>query len=609
MSHLATQPLLELLRPPAGWRTDCAILSAYSAEPAVLVAILLALAGRDDDAGSGSRVALARTMTELNGRVSFVLQRGRLAAPHGTPRVLALLDRFVREVPWDEVANDSAGRSWHAKVALARTVPYDNPDGPSRWRLWLGSRNFTRDTSWDIGLSLETVGSGARGQTLPGIDHMATRLAAKAGRTRAWRPLAAELAQTRWDVPQGLDVRRVELMLPDDGGRGMPQAPADIERLIAVAPFLDGKTVGRLGAWGDKKELLSSMPELARLNAQTSAPLAGFDLLALPGTPEEGVGPPEEGDATSEAALEARGLHAKLLWAEHGRRATLWLGSPNLTQRAWQRNAEAYAEVGVSLRRNPPAARALYDGIEAFRELARPVRPEELGAAVKEDPVEEALERARGQVAARLSGHQRRGMNSTIVETRDGPPHPDDTRVALDVARLGGAMRPWPPGAVSVEIPLLDAVETELLSLRVSLNGDGISWTQRVPFDPPLAVVRDTDLLRDYLGARGILSWISDELDDAIETDGGGPWDAERTGGGGSGGRTGTGLDLPTVEKVLRAWTRDPDRLDAVDRILRGSGTTRREADDAEARRHLDAFARSWRVLRRELRGGKGRAA
>ena len=40
MSHLATQPLLELLRPQPGWRTDRAILSAYSAEPAVLVAIL-----------------------------------------------------------------------------------------------------------------------------------------------------------------------------------------------------------------------------------------------------------------------------------------------------------------------------------------------------------------------------------------------------------------------------------------------------------------------------------------------------------------------------------------------------------------------------------------
>jgi len=66
MNHLPTLPLLEALRPPSGWRTDRAILSAYSAEPRVLVSLLLALAGRDDDSGSGSRVALARTLCELS---------------------------------------------------------------------------------------------------------------------------------------------------------------------------------------------------------------------------------------------------------------------------------------------------------------------------------------------------------------------------------------------------------------------------------------------------------------------------------------------------------------------------------------------------------------
>ena len=123
MSHLSTLPLLEVLRAPPGWRTDRAILSTYSADPAVLVALLLALAGRDDDAGSGSKVALARALNELKGRVVFLLQRGRIAAPRKAPRILALLDRFVQEVRWDE--GDSAeesGRSWHAKLALVRRV-------------------------------------------------------------------------------------------------------------------------------------------------------------------------------------------------------------------------------------------------------------------------------------------------------------------------------------------------------------------------------------------------------------------------------------------------------------------------------------------------------
>ena len=609
MSHLATQPLLELLRPLPGWRTDRAILGAYSAEPAVLVSILLALAGRDDDKGSGAKVALARAMTELGGRVHFVLQRGRLAAPRRATGVLALLDRFVCEVPWNEVADGEAGRSWHAKLALIRTVPRDGPPGVARWRLWLGSRNFTQDTSWDIALSLETAGARAGGQTLPGVDRLAARLAAKAGKTRAWRPLASELAEARWEVPKGLTARRVELMLPGDVGRRMPEPPPQMERLFAVAPFLDGQTVRRLGTWVDRRELLSSVPELAQLNAQTSAPLDGFELLALPGAPEDGSAPPEDGDATPEAALEARGLHAKVLWAEHGGRATLWLGSPNLTRRAWRRNAEAYAEIGVDFRRNSPAATTLRGGIEAFRELARPVLPEELGPAVGEDPVEEALEKARGQVAARLSGRQRRGTNSTIVETLDGPPHPDDPIIGLEVARLGEALRPWPAGASSIELPLQDRAETELLSLRVSLDERRISWTQLVPFDPPLSADRDTEVLGDYLGASGILDWISDELDDTVGSDGGGPWDAEPAPRAGSGGGATGQRDLPTVEKVLRAWTRDPGRLDAVDRILRGTHPTGSGENEAAARSHLTAFARSWKVLRAGLPGRKPNAA
>ena len=605
MNHLATQPLLEWLRPPAGWRTDRAILSAYSAEPAVLVAILLSLAGHADDSGSGSRVALARALTELRGRVWFVLQRGRFAAPRRASQVLSLLDRFVCEVPWDEAPRSDTGRSWHAKIALVRTVPCDSNAGQVQWRLWLGSRNFTLDTSWDIGLSLETVISRAAGTRIPGIVQMATRLAARAGQSPEWRSLAAELSEAKWEVPQGLEVKRVVLMLPDDADREIPSAPEAMERLIAVAPFLDGASLNQLGNWGDKREILSSMSELARLNAQTSAPLEGFDLFVLPSAPEDGAGYPEERGATLEAVLEARGLHAKFLWAEHRGHVTMWLGSPNLTRRGWTRNAEAYAEISVNRRKSTPAAEALCDGIEAFREIAKPVQSDELGEAVDEDPVDEALERARGEVAARLSGFQSRGEGSTIVKTPAGPPHPEDMRITLEVSRMGGAMRTWTRSTTTVELPLLDAAETELIMLRVSLEGKRITWAQLVPFEPPLDLDRDMALLGDYLGAREILSWISNELDDVVESDGGGAWDEDRATGPQSGART--VVELPTVEKALRTWTRDPDRLDAVDRILRGTQAAGRDDDETDARMHLDAFARSWRVLRAGLPGRTGR--
>jgi len=608
MNHLPTLPLLEALRPPSGWRTDRAILSAYSAEPRVLVSLLLALAGRDDDSGSGSRVALARSLDELSGRVAFILQRGRIAAPNAAPRVLALLDRFVREAPCDEGGKEGApGHSWHAKLALVRLIKSDDCTEPPQWRFWLGSRNFTLDTSWDIALSLETVPPGSsRGQTLEGMEQVASRLAKHAGETACWQSLISELAQTRWNVPRGLTPRRIALMLPGDTDRGFPSSPSKVRRVLAVAPFLDGKTIRRLRSWTDQtRTLLSTAPELGRLSSQRTKPLNGFELLALPGAPEENEAPPDENSAPLDASIDSRGLHAKLLWAEHAGGATLWLGSPNLTQRAWDRNAEVFAEVGVQLRGGAQAAKSLHEGLEIFRKMARWVEPEDLEDETPEDDDRERLEAARRQVAARLCARQRRDeRKTTIIEALERLPHPDDQCISLVVGRLGGTMVRWARNAANVALPETDAsADGDLISVRVSLNGQSLSWTQLVPFDPPLPLTRDSDILREYVGAFGVLSWIRDVLDDTIDSDGGGPWDKKpahhpRT----RRPRVSTATDVPTVEKVLRAWMCDPSRLDSVDRILSTVATSPPAIeDDVEARRHLEAFSRSWKTLRAGL--------
>ena len=499
MNHLPTLPLLEALRPPPGWRTDRAILSAYSAEPAVLVSLLLALAGRDDDSGSGSRVALARTLDELRGRVAFVLQRGRIAPPNAAPRVLALLDRFVREAPWDEGDTAGAsGRSWHAKLALVRLVASDDRTAPPQWRFWLGSRNFTRDTSWDIALSLETVEPGsAGGQTLDGIEQVAARLAEHADETARWQPLVSELAQTQWNVPRGLTLRRIVLMLPDDTDRGLPPSPPKVHRLLAVAPFLDGGTVRRLRSWTNQtRTLLSTTPELGRLSSQRAKPLKGFELLTLPGTPEENEAPPDEDSAPLDASLDTRGLHAKLLWAEHAAGATLWLGSPNLTQRAWTRNAEAFAEIGVRLRGGAQAAKS------PSRRARRPSGTWH-GRSIRKTSKTKCRRTMIGKRWRPRAARSLRGCApvSDMMRTKprssrrlERPPHPEDPRIFLIVGRLGGTMVRWDRDAIAVAIPKTNAsADADLISVRVSLNDQSLSWTQLAPFDPPLPATRDSD--------------------------------------------------------------------------------------------------------------------
>ena len=267
-----------------------------------------------------------------------------------------------------------------------------------------------------LGCLWSSVPAGASGgQVLYGIDKVATRLAEPAGVAETWAPLAVELSRVEWNVPRGLNLREVSLRLRGDHDPGLPPSPPGLNRLFAVAPFLDGQTVGSVGSWqAEERTLLSTIPELSRLASQHAKPLGGFDLLALPSVPEDGEAPPEEDASTADASLESRGLHAKLLWAEHSSGATLWLGSPNLTARAWRQNAEAFVVLDVQ-RREREGAKDLYEGIEAFRGIARPVSLEELANVAPEDAIAEALETARRQVAARLRGNQRRTPSGEIV--------------------------------------------------------------------------------------------------------------------------------------------------------------------------------------------------
>ena len=294
--------------------------------------------------------------------------------------------------------------------------------------------------------------------------------------------------------------------------------------------------------------------------------------------------------------MNREGLHAKIIWAEHSGGATLWLGSPNLTARGWRQNAEALVVLDVE-RRERERAKDLYEGIEAFRGIACPVRPEELANVAPEDTVEEALETAHRQVAARLSGCQRRLVSGEIALESTKPPHPDDGQITLEVARLGGAFVAWPRETSSLVFPRLENTpESDLLVLRVTLSDRNLVWTQIVPFDPPHPEQRDMSVLREYLGAKGFLLWIRNVLDDATEDAGLGAWDEE------SSDRTGNGysirtlnIDFPTLEQVLRAWLRNPDRLKTVDNILRTASSQPRAAEDD------DVLCKASRCVRAQL--------
>ena len=589
-------PYLDGLRPEPGWRTDFAVLTTYSADLVAVVAALLALAGLDDERGSGSKVDFANAIEALRDRTRILVQAGRITAPTKTPKILCILDGFVREVAMNE-----AEGSWHPKAGLIRMTAEDGD--AVQWRLWIGSRNLTRDTSLDVGLVL--VGHPeSGGRRIPGVAELGRELAARAdlksvGRTSVYK----QLQSVHWEMPTGCTVEEVQLLLKS--GRALPEAPPGIRKLAVVSPFLDGTMVNRFGRWGDdhtERVLVSTLPELGKLNAQASRPLAAYqDVLYLEApSPEVDRFAPldeESGLGSDDEQPDARGLHAKLICAEHQGGRSLWLGSANVTQRGWRGpNTEIVARFSVGSNVSDGLYALINEGRLADPESLKPPEPDDLA---------ERLEKAHREIAARWQAVQRIRDERPLLESTQLP-HPDEPLAELWVGLLGQPLTQWPRGETSLQLPPISSAETtELVHCEVRLEAKSIGWLQRAPLDPPPDANRDHRALARYLDPRTFLLWIRSILTSDALSDGGGDWDDERQQHPATTRPAGPDWWAPTLEDVLKAWSRDPVTVKDVDRKVRRymavMGQEPPEGQAEEEREILEQFRSTWDVLRSQL--------
>ncbi len=556
---------LEGLRPGPDENVELALLASYSADLGSIGAALLALAGKDNEAGRGSPSDFADAVERLRGKVRIIIQRGRLAKMRRTPRIAAVLDQFVREVDFDEAAH-----SWHPKAALVRTR---SEGGEIGWRLWIGSRNLTECVNRDIGLLLVSGENG--GGPISGAGDLARALAERA-ELMGVRPASLATAVTKipWRAPAGVCVERIRWST-GTGGLQAPVPPAGADEIVVVSPFIDKNFLAGQVSKGPKparRVLLTTMREIERVGPS----LSSFDDLLALDAPDYPIGDPEPEQANTGSASDAdtaddeeaeigRGLHAKLLFVRAGRKRTLWLGSANATMRAWTgRNAEVIAELQIT--------EALEKGLRVLLGSARIVEAPDTeyppDAAALE---EEALERARAQVAARwastlsIDGDEIRLVHGSDLYP-DGP-HPEEADIVLEVGALHGELKAWPRRQTTVPLgPTLPAERSEFVRLRVSRSEKGLSWLQRAPADPPFGEERDRAAFVRFLGARGFLLWLAGLLADDGR-DGEDDWTIEK-----QQDRAARGVNpaldpaLPTLEEMLAAWSRDRNKFREIER-------------------------------------------
>jgi hypothetical protein len=590
---------LDAIRPDPGWKTEYALLASYSADLVALVAALLALAGLDDDRGSGIKVDFANAVDQLANRVRLIAQAGRLVAPAKTPKILAILDRYIREVNHNETT-----ASWHPKIALTKQVFEDGKN--SQWRLWIGSRNLTRDLAWDIGLSLigRIDGDGTEIVGVPALGHSLTTHANLPGLSP--NAVRTELRRVRWEAPSGCRIRNLQLFNSNEK-RELPQEPARMQKLVVISPFVDGTVIGKLGKWGDTgthRTLLSTHSELAKLAGQMNKPLCGFHELLYLEAPvadedtADDVSDRENAESQDEEP-EPRGLHAKLIYVETASQRIVWTGSANATQRGWNGpNTEVMTELEVT--------RDVADGLGDFVKSAKTLSLDELTEQAEPDEVRERLEEGRKQVAG-LWSVKLLSENGEHYLSGRADPNPSDRAIQLSVGLLAAAYVPWPKGLTKVRLPQVAACElTELVCCRLTLEQSSLSWLQRAPMDPSPSDERDRHALARYLDPRTFLLWIRSLLIGEPSGDGSGDWDeVVKNRSHDKSPQTSPMWWAPTLEEVLKSWSRDPASLVVIDKKIRHYFKLYQEQTEAEQsneeRLVVEEFYNNWQVLRREL--------
>jgi hypothetical protein len=593
------QPLLDVLRPPKGFRVRYAALATYSLDVVVGAAVMMAAAGFGED--DGSKVDFADSLIRMRDRLRFVAQEGRVGTSRPEARVVALLDRFVRTRRMDE--KDGA---WHPKMAVVSFE--EDPDverdpeivrtGPPRpfWRIWLGSRNLTTHVAIDIGLVLEST--GVVGKPPTGLDDAvyALLLVAELPGIDAERE-ADRCAALGWSSPPGVTVHEVRWM--EEASRQFPE-PLDAAGgvLHAVSPFLDARGLAMLGKWpAPRRTLLTTSVGLDEVGDWRH--FRGFDVVRTmePVDEDPAAWTEEERTASEEddAVVSTVGLHAKLIVVVKPDRFEAWVGSANLSRRGWMGpNVEVVARVG--------GTRNVYDalGLDVLLEehAVEVTRQPDRVEPTDEERTARRLEVQRARVAARWDVVQRLRRRTPTLMAKADPLAVVDGDVALRVGLVGSPLVDWPRGVLSLDLADVDrAEETELVCLELSAEGQAVRWLARAPREDGIPEDRDHRALLRHMGPRAFLEWIRGMLVGEAD-EGGGDWDKTNAPDR-KGDLQGDGVPYwaPSLEDVLRSWARDGGVAvrradDAVKRYL---GVLRGElAEDEDARAHLLEFEAHW---------------
>jgi hypothetical protein len=322
---------LEALKPPADYTLDRGIATTYSLDLLTLLIVPLSLVlfdyGGDDDLKDQTKMleALQRT----SDRLTIYCQRGLIAVPKIKSLLYSYLEKTVVEI-------DAPG-TFHPKTWLLR---FTSERKHAKYRFICLSRNLTFDKSWDTLLVLDgelTESTQTENQAL--IDYMGSLPLLAGVASQDLGEITDELSRVKFEAPPGFSNKIIFWPVGIDGYRRNPLL-GKADRMLIISPFVSDKLLQDVVKKSEANcILLSRLDSLDALQLETIDLFERILILDEPDLEEN-----DEGDETVQEN-DRSNLHAKLYVIEQGNTTRVLTGSANATNAAFSINTEFMVEM------------------------------------------------------------------------------------------------------------------------------------------------------------------------------------------------------------------------------------------------------------------------
>lgn len=560
------------LTPPPGMIFDEGIATTFSMDPALLLEapVYLALMAADGQTDPDP-LSVLEAIRRYSKRITVYVQRGRIQVPQiAKPNPLfGFLEEMVVEV------TAPGGGVFHPKVWAIRFVSPDQSS--SMYRLVVLTRNMTTDQSWDLSLQLEGTTARRKYNSNRPLTHFFKLLPNLAtgqtdvGRVEQALRFAEDLHRVQWELPEGFD----ELTFYLPGAKGFDWKPPTANRMAVISPFCSDEVLRALVKQTKVADALISRPEsLSALKKDTLQLFSKCLNLDEAAETEDG----EEDDVAEQPF--ATGLHAKVYLFEtryYSDYTHVVMGSANATNAALNASKNIEILVGLVGRKNKVGGIDELLGADGLGEYLvdfDATKEAEIDAVKLE--AEKSVEKARSRLsevalAIECSPGSKDGLWALVL-TGEIPslegivsafawPITVTRDFAVDILdsdahggiRLGEFSASSVTGLIAFELKTNHPDVTARFVLNLPVTG--------VPEERNAAILQTVISNKDGF-IRYLLLLLGDDSVSGLDP------------GNGSGfakwlARLADGEDVPLLEELTRTYSRHPERLSEISRLVR----------------------------------------